>query len=133
MHKLRMLIVEDDYLSQHLLLSFVAEYGSCDLADDGRKAVRAVEASYESDKPYDLIFMDIRLPELDGLDAIGEIRALEASHGDPACASLKILMTTAMNDPHFVIEAFKKQCDGYITKPFSKPMLEKEIKKLGLA
>jgi two-component system chemotaxis response regulator CheY len=132
MRELKMLIVEDEFLSRQLLQTYVAEYGSCDVAVDGKEAVKAVKISYEAGKPYDLVFMDIMLPELDGQAALKEIRAYEAGRGILGGETCKVLMMTALSDAHSVMEAFKNQCEGYITKPYSRIKLDEAIRKIGL-
>lgn len=133
MRELRMLIVEDEFLSRQLLQTYVSEHGSCDVAVDGNEAVRAVKLSYESGKPYDLVFMDIMLPEKDGQTALKEIRTFESERGILGEGTCKVLMMTALSDAKSVMEAFKNQCEGYITKPYSKVKLDEAIKKIGFA
>ena len=132
MRNIRMLIVEDEFLSWQLLQAFVGEYGRSDVAADGEEAVAAVKRSYEEGQPYDLVFMDIVLPKLDGQAALKAIREFEASRGILASGTCKVLMTTALSDAKTVMEAFKNQCEGYLTKPYSKSMLDKAIAKLGV-
>ncbi len=132
MRELRMLIVEDEFLSRQLLQTYIAEHGSCDVAVDGKEAVRAVELSYEAGKPYDLVFMDIMLPEMDGQTALKEIRSFESARGIMGEDTCKVLMMTALSDARSVMEAFKNQCEGYITKPYSKVKLDEAVRKIGL-
>jgi two-component system chemotaxis response regulator CheY len=130
MKPLRMLIVEDEFLSRQLLQSYAAEYGSCDVAVDGVEAVRAVQLSYESGKPYDLVFMDIMLPNKDGQTALKEIRSYEEKRGVQGESTCKVIMVTALSDARTVMESFKNQCEGFITKPYSKIKLDEAIQKL---
>jgi len=132
MRELRMLIVEDEFLSRQLLLTYVGEHGSCDVAVDGKEAVKAVMMSYEAGKPYDLVFMDIMLPLMDGQAALKEIRAFEAGRGVLGGETCKVLMMTALSDARSVMEAFKNQCEGYITKPYSRVKLDEAVRKIGL-
>jgi two-component system, chemotaxis family, chemotaxis protein CheY len=131
MRELRMLIVEDEFLSRQLLLKYVGDYGSSDVAVDGEEAVRAVQGAYESGSPYDLIFLDIMLPKKDGQAALKEIRTYEAARGILGEGTCRVLMLTALSDARSVMEAFKNQCEGYLTKPYSKAKLEEAISKIG--
>ncbi|MFY9742801.1 MAG: response regulator, partial [Candidatus Sulfotelmatobacter sp.] len=92
---MRTLIVEDDFTSRLLLQSFLAQYGECHIAVNGTEAVAAFRAALENQQPYDLICMDIMMPEMDGQAAIQEIRAIEEAGGIISSNGAKIIMTTA--------------------------------------
>jgi two-component system, chemotaxis family, chemotaxis protein CheY len=127
---LKILIVEDDFLNRNYLSRIVSKYGDVDVAVDGTEAVEAVRRSYESGMPYDLLFLDIMLPQKDGLTALHEIRAIEESLGVLASDTCKAIMTTALGDAKNVMRAFGSQCEAYITKPFSKESIDEQIRKL---
>ena len=57
--------------------SFLARYGDCHIAVNGKEAVEAFRIGFECGEPYDLVCMDIMMPEMDGQTAVKEIRALE--------------------------------------------------------
>lgn len=130
MKKMKILVVEDDFLSRSLLTKIVSDYGTTEVAVDGIEAVEAVRRSYELKKPYDLIFLDIMMPRLDGQAALKEIRALEESLGISAMETSKVVMTTALGDAKNVMAAFGSQCEAYITKPFSKKSIDEQVRKL---
>jgi two-component system chemotaxis response regulator CheY len=131
MRKIKILIVEDEFLSRNLLAAYVAEYGPCDVAVDGEEAVKAVKYAYESGEPYDLVLLDIMLPVKDGQDALRDIRNYERERGIVAHDGAKIVMTTALSDARNVMEAFKSQCEAYIPKPYSKGKIDDTIRGLG--
>src|ERR1035438_7756540 len=95
---MRALIVEDDFTCRLLLQSFLAPYGECHIAVNGKEAVAAFRAAQQSGQPYDLICMDIMMPEMDGQAAVREIRALEEAGGTLSTRGAKIIMTTALDD-----------------------------------
>lgn len=130
MKKLKILIVEDEFLSRNLLASLVAEYGVCDVAVDGEEAIRAVKFAYDGHLPYDLVLLDIMLPLKDGQEVLREIRAHEKSLGLVGNDCSKIIMTTALSDARNVMEAFKSQCEAYIPKPYSKAKIDEQIRAL---
>ncbi len=125
-----MLVVEDEYLSRQLLSLIIRKYGSIDSADDGEEALRLVRTSLEERRPYDLIFMDIVLPTMDGLAALKGIRALEAAQGATAMEASKIIMVSALSDSETLKDSRDGQCEAYITKPYLKALLESTIERL---
>ncbi len=129
---MRTLIVEDDFTSRLLLQSFLSEYGECHIAVNGREAVAAFRAAQERAQAYDLICMDIMMPEMDGYVALREIRAFEESRGTLSTKRVKIIMTTALNDVGSVVQSIKASCDAYLVKPIHKKELLDHIKALHL-
>ena len=115
--RLRALLVEDDFTNRLLLQTFLIRYGECHIAANGREAVEAFRSALESGQKYDLICMDIMMPEMDGQTAVREIRALEEARGTRSTQGAKIIMTTALFDVENVVESYKALCDAYLCKP----------------
>ena len=129
---MRTLIVEDDFTCRLLLQSFLAQYGECPIAVNGKEAVAAFRAAQESGQLYDLICMDIMMPEMDGQTAVREIRALEEATGTLSTRGARIIMTTALDDVKNVVQSFKSLCDAYLFKPIDTGKLLGHIKDLHL-
>ena len=129
---MRILIAEDDFTCRLLLQELLKSYGPCHIAVTGKEAVAAVHAALEAGQPYDLICLDILMPEMDGLDALREIRLLEEAKGVPGPGRAKIIMTTGLADKDNVIEARDRQCDYFLVKPVQKAKLTEELRRLRL-
>lgn len=129
---MKILIVEDEFGSRKLLQKFLSPYGVCDMAVDGDEAVEAFSLAMKDNDPYDLVCLDIMLPKKDGQEVLKEIRGIEKDNGKYGLDGTKIIMTTALNDPKNIMEAFKSQCEAYIPKPITKQKLLEEMKSLGL-
>jgi two-component system chemotaxis response regulator CheY len=125
---MRALIVEDDFTSRLLLQTFISKYGECHVAVNGKEAVAAFRASLADAKPYDVICMDVMMPEMDGRTAVSEIRALEEAGGTFSTRGVKIIMTTALDDPTDVIQSFRVLCDAYLVKPIDTAKLLNQIR-----
>jgi two-component system chemotaxis response regulator CheY len=129
---MRTLIVEDDFTSRLLLQTFLSPYGDCHIAVNGKEAVAAFRAAQKSGKYYDLICMDIMMPEMDGQAAVREIRAIEEAGGTLSSSGVKIIMTTAVDDVKSVVKSFKSLCDAYLFKPIDTQKLLCHIRELHL-
>ena len=131
---MKTLIVEDDFTSRLFLQKLVAEYGECHIGVNGREAVSAFRMALDNGQPYDLICMDIMMPEMDGQTALKEIRAMEEAQGIDSTHGTKIIMTTALGDIRNMATAYQALCDGYLVKPIAKAKLIgllEELKILG--
>lgn len=111
------LLVEDNPTNQMIAEAFLKQGGhKVDVVDNGRKAVTAVQA-----KNYDIVFMDIAMPEMDGLAATKAIRAL------PGKADIPIIAMTAHAMRGDREECLSVGMNDYLTKPLSKEMLMQRV------
>lgn len=129
---MKILIVEDDFTSRQLLQGLLKSYGLSHIAVNGKEAVEAVRVALESGEPYDLICLDVMMPEMDGQEALRQIRGQEEARGILSSNGAKVVMTTALDDPKNVIAAYRNLCDAYLTKPIQKAKLLEELRKLRL-
>ncbi len=130
---MRVLIVEDDFTSRKILQKILGPYGEVDIAVNGLEALQAFTQSLDDANPYDLICMDIMMPEMDGQTALKEIRAVERERGIQPSQEVKVVMTTALDDPKNVVEAYYKGgATSYVPKPIDKRMLLHLLKNLGV-
>ena len=129
---MKCMIVEDDFTSRTILQKMLSEYADCHIAVNGREAVAAFNEAMQSGQPYDLVCLDIMMPEMDGQDALKQIRKLEEDDGTLSSQGARIVMTTALDDMQNVKNAYHSLCDGYLVKPIIKAKLIEEIQKIGL-
>ena len=127
---MKTLIVEDDFTSRLLLQELLKGYGPSHVAVNGREAVEAVGTALKTGEPYDLICLDIMMPEMDGQEALKQIRQMEERAGHHRVT--KIIMTTALADKDNVVEAARSHCDYFLVKPIEKAKLLEELRKLKL-
>jgi two-component system chemotaxis response regulator CheY len=129
---MRILVVEDDFISRRLLCRFLEGFGDCDVAINGQEALTAVEHAVQAGEQYDLICLDIMMPEMDGHESLKKIRQLEAENNTPVGQGAKIVMTTSLEDHQNIRSAFSSSADGYVLKPVEKRKLISTLKDLGL-
>ena len=131
---MKILVVEDDFGSRRMMQKLLAPYGDVDVVVDGEEAVQAFRVAWDEDKPYDLVFMDIMMPKMDGHEALKRIRELERELGVKPAEEAKIVMTSVLEDPRNVIEAYYQGgATSYLVKPIDRERLREEIAKLGFA
>ena len=129
---MKILIVEDDFTSRLLLQQILTPYGECHIAKDGREAIEAFMLAWAEKSRYDLICLDIMMPEIDGQEVLKRIRAMEKTENVIPGSGAKIIMTTALKDKGNVFTAFNEQCDGYLVKPIDKTKLISYLTEFGL-
>ncbi len=127
---MKSLVAEDDATNRKLLQTYLSRYGGCDIAVDGKEAVSAVRRARENHQSYDLVCMDLRMPEMDGQEAIREIRKQEAVAG--VAKATKIIVTTIHTDMDSITGALLGRCNAYIVKPIDTAKLRNELVSLGL-
>ena len=116
---MRILVAEDNPSNQRVLVEMLKKLGyRADAVADGREVVQALER-----QDYDLVLMDIKMPEMDGITATQVIRKLRPEKGP------KIVAITA-----FALEGDREKCleagmDDYIAKPVQMRELAEVLKK----
>jgi two-component system chemotaxis response regulator CheY len=111
----------------------LSSFGDCDIAINGQEAIDSFHLAHVAKRPYDVIFMDIMMPIVDGIEALQVIRALEKQMRISPGTEVKIVMTTALEDPRTVIKSFNKgEATSYLVKPITRQKLAKEMASLKL-
>ena len=131
-HRMRALIVEDEPTSRFLLETFLRRYGDCDVAGNGREAVERFRELTGQGRHYDLICMDIMMPEMDGAEALRQVRAVEDAEEVLPDDRVKVIMTTAVDTIQQVAQCFRDLCDAYLVKPIDLGKLLSHMKSYGL-
>ena len=129
---MKILIVEDDFASRKFMMNHMTKHGECDGTVNGAEAVEAFMMAEEDGEPYDLICLDIMMPEMDGYQVLKAIRDIEKDKGIAKDDQVKIIMMTALSEEKNVKKAFEMGCSVYCSKPVDVNKLESAMKKLGL-
>lgn len=111
------LIVEDTESLRKLTRKILEKEGlSVDEAENGEIALEKVSGETK----YSLILLDIMMPKMNGLEFIKELRNF---------SEVPVVFITALSDERSQILAYENGADGYLTKPFSKPLLISMVKR----
>ncbi|MEO5356146.1 MAG: response regulator [Nitrospirae bacterium YQR-1] len=132
---MRILIAEDDFAICSLLQQFLESYATnVDSVANGAEAVDMFMRAMDDNKPYDIVFLDVMMPEMDGFTALERIRGIEKTIGIAYDKEVKIVMATALNSPKDVLEAYYiGGCNDYIAKPFDLKKLAALLVKYGFS
>ncbi|WP_304340632.1 response regulator transcription factor [Metaclostridioides mangenotii] len=108
------LVIEDDSSIQELIVEFLTAEGyEVDFANDGLEGIQKFKKGN-----YNLIILDIMMPNLDGYSVCKMIRQT---------SSVPIIFLTALTQETDQLKGFELECDDYITKPFSFNLLVKRV------
>jgi two-component system, sensor histidine kinase and response regulator len=120
---LRILVVEDDLVNQKIISALLQRQG-CEVtvAPNGKAAVDCVDA-----EDFDIVIMDIQMPEMDGFEATRLIREREAETGK----RVPIVACTAHALPGYRERCLAAGMDGFLTKPISRQALAEALTTFG--
>lgn len=122
---MKVLIVDDVQQNCRVMKALLAKYGDCDTAATGRDAVTAFQEAWKSGAPYQLICLDIMLPDIDGMKVLSVIRKMEDAMKVEEENHVKVVMVSSLDDSEYKLKAFEMGCAGYLTKPiFSSALTE---------
>ncbi|MEI8011536.1 MAG: response regulator [Candidatus Omnitrophota bacterium] len=129
---MRILVVDDDYVSRVKLMAILNPYGQCDSAPDGDIALKLCEAAHKELVPYDLITMDIEMPGMNGQAVVDQVRKIEEALKIDGSQAVKILMVTVKAALKDVSTAYYRGCNGYLKKPTTPEDIKHALEDIGL-
>ncbi|KAA8894984.1 hypothetical protein FN846DRAFT_365203 [Sphaerosporella brunnea] len=118
---IRVLVVEDNKINQKLVVKVLQleKVNEITVAEDGVEAVKRVQEIMAEDKRFDIIFMDIQMPNMDGLEATRQIRAL--GYHAP------IVALTAFADESNIKGCYESGMDCFLSKPIKRPQIKQMV------
>ncbi len=129
---MRALIVDDDFYCRNMLHEIMRPFATCDIAVNGEEAVYAFKKTLESGGRYDLVCLDLMMPERDGQQALREIRSIEKDLAVEEGKEVKVIVTTMLDDRKETHDAFfLGDATSYLVKPIQEEKLLKELTNLG--
>ncbi|NOG44003.1 MAG: response regulator [Calditrichaeota bacterium] len=125
---MKSLIIEDTAVIYRIVNHILSEFGESHIAVNGLEGIKKVKMAIDAGQNYDLICLDIMLPEINGLDVLSNIRNLEKNSS--GTKKSKIIILTSLSEPKYIKASLARGCDSYILKPVDKYKLLAEMKKL---
>lgn len=130
---MKILIVDDDPISRLAMTVTLAPFGCCECAENGRDGLDRFGRALEAGDPFNLLFMDIQMPIMDGLTALAAIRALERERAVAPGHEVKAVMITCHDDVKNVSESFfHGEASCYLTKPIDLRAMVERLRRDGL-
>ena len=117
-----MLVVDDDLMNRKVLgRSLENEGHTVILADGGPRALELLQQSLENDREFDLIFLDLMMPEMDGFEVLERIKA------DEALRHIPVVMVSALDDIKGIVRCLEMGAADYLPKPFDPVMMRARV------
>ena len=129
---LKVLIVDDMNICRKRVKMLLKDLFDCTFAANGREAFELYQQSMGQNSPYDLITLDINMPEMNGHETLIAIRKVEEEHGITGLDGVKVIITTTEDSSKQIFTAFREGCEAYIIKKQIDKKLLEEITNLGL-
>lgn len=128
---MKCLIVDDDVICRKALYERLKEVAECEEAVDGCEAVAKFRDAIRKQAPFDVVFLDLIMPGLDGHETAREIRRIEEEAAN--AEEVKIVVLTVLNSVNDAMKAFYLgRCFSYMVKPASEDQLISTFKELGI-
>ena len=126
---MRTLVVDDEFVALTKLTTILSEYGKCDAATNGAQAFELFNKSISHFQQYDLITIDIEIPEINGLELLKKICSVEKDL--KARPSRKMIITVG-GTPDNIYCAAQNKCDAFLVKPITKEKIKRKLIDFGL-
>ncbi|PCJ17210.1 MAG: response regulator [Candidatus Cloacimonadota bacterium] len=127
---MKILIIDDEEFICEILSEFLSEYGEVTTLQEGSKAFDLYKEALDNDDPYNLIYLDVMMPDISGLEVLKLIQNNESSLDEKD--KTKIIMITSSYDPDNFFEAYRGGCQVFLTKPLRQNIIQEKLSQLGI-
>jgi len=128
---IKILVVDDDWTNRKLMSACLKKVSNCDEADDGMLGIQKFQSALEAGEKYDLLFLDIIMPGINGIEVVKLIREIEGKFNIPGSDGVKIILCTSLDKTNSIADSLNSGYEGYLVKPISKGALFDEMEKFG--
>ncbi len=127
---MKILVADDDVVSRTKMEAIVEQLGTCKAVECGKLAVAAYKEALESGELFELITLDVAMPDMNGTQVLSKIREMEEKKKIPEEKQATIIMISSHSDKKLVLTCFHAGCDAYIVKPFDITTLIKKLEEI---
>ncbi|MBF0551224.1 MAG: response regulator [Deltaproteobacteria bacterium] len=127
---MKVLIVDDEPETRQAMLGIMEQLGECQAVENGSQAVAAFGKALNDLDLFDLIIIDIKVPQMGGVDALKKIRKLEKDNNLPGSMQAIVMVVTAYSDKNYINACLAAGCDHYILRPFDADVFERKIERI---
>lgn len=129
----RYLVVDDSSSVRQFFQGVLAGRGECDFAVDGAEGIKLAGRAIMDKRPYDVIFLDIMMPNISGLTCCRKIRDMEEAAAVPRENASRIVIVSSLSDSATMLKAqFESGADAYLTKPVEPSAVREMLCNAGL-
>ncbi|RIL09674.1 MAG: response regulator [Proteobacteria bacterium] len=125
---MKVLIVEDDVTSNALITNIVSPEAQCIQAYNGVEAFKCYSDSLQAGDPFDLMFLDLMMPQMGGKELLSKIREFEQQNEVTPDRALKVVVLTAVGDEETEFELNFLGCIEYLVKPITVKKVKDSLK-----
>ena len=114
---MKILVADDDAVARLLVSKTLSRLGEVTSCEDGAEACREFSEALAANQAFDLVCLDIMMPNMTGLEALQHIRREEVESGQGPSQPTPVIMITALDANSEIDIAFRELCDAYLVKP----------------
>jgi len=132
---MKTLVIDDDNSCCAMFKMYLDSIGDCDTVSLGFEGVNRFKEAFTSGQPYDLVIIDIILPDINGNEVLEMIRTEENMALTPEHLRTKVVLTTSLDDEQNreFAKGLTKGLEAYYVKAFANEGLPETLQELGLA
>jgi CheY-like chemotaxis protein/HPt (histidine-containing phosphotransfer) domain-containing protein len=130
--KINTLVIDDDQVCRQRVSMIVRDFCECTFANDGKQGFELFKKAFEDGQSFQLVTLDIQMPDMDGHETLSAIRLLEQKHGVEGLDGCKVIMITSQHHSDHIFSAFREGCEAYVIKTNLGKKLPEEMANLGL-
>lgn len=131
---MKTLVIDDDYSCSNMFKLFFEKYGQCDTFSLGQNGLTAYKEALQTGQFYDLVVIDIILPDINGVDLLNFIRAEEDMNNVSVNFRTKVILTTSLDDDvnRKIESTLTHGLETYYAKSFANGGLREKLIELGI-
>ena len=129
---MKTLVTDDELVSRNKLQKIMENFGESIAAENGKAAIARINEAFDKGARFDVITLDVSMPEMDGKEVLLAIRELERKKGLSKDEQIKVLMVSSNVEKDTIMTCIQAGCNDYIAKPVDKDKIINKLKKLGL-